>query len=362
MGEVERREIILNPPSETSSSINSDDKLKEIKKKYDDLTSQMDDLMSEVSERSNRIFMDAEISNLIMSQVFNASNDGIWAVDGNHKVIRVNNTLLEFLHKKAQEVIGHKCQEFFPHICSGAEECPRNKILKGEPIVNQERAITTADGKKVIFMVTFTPLSDLEGIAIGMVETFTDITERKQAEQELQSAYYKLEQLAAKDGLTKLPNRRSFDEYLEKEWRRQARAHKPISLIMCDVDFFKSYNDTYGHQAGDACLRSVAQAIQFNVRRGGDFAARYGGEEFALVMPETDSKGAWHVADKLRRTLEDMKIPHSRSKAASFVTMSCGMATMIPSNENSPQMLIQRADQGLYKSKSQGRNCVHELA
>jgi diguanylate cyclase (GGDEF)-like protein/PAS domain S-box-containing protein len=361
MDEVERKEIILNPPSETSPSPNSEEILKQLKKKYAELTSQVDDILSETMERSNRIFMDAEVSNIIMSQVFNASNDGIWAIDSNYKIIRVNNKLLELLHKKAQEVIGHKCQEFFPNICSGAEECPRERIFKGEPIVYQERTLKTAAGNTVVFMVTFTKLSNLEEKAIGMVETFTDITERKQAEQELQIAYRKLELLAAEDGLTKLPNRRNFDEYLEKEWRRQARAQKPISLIMCDVDFFKAFNDTYGHQAGDACLKSVAQVIQSQVRRAGDLAARYGGEEFAIIMPETDSKGAWHVADKIRRQLEEMKIPHSRSKAASFVTISCGIATMIPSNENSPQMLIENADQGLYKSKSQGRNCVNEL-
>jgi diguanylate cyclase (GGDEF)-like protein/PAS domain S-box-containing protein len=362
MNKLERKEIILNPPSEASSSMKAEDKIKDIKKKYDELTSQMDDLMSEVSERSNRIFMDAEVSNLIMSQVFNASNDGIWAVDGNYKIIRVNNKLLELLNKKAQEVIGHKCQEFFPDICSGAEECPRERIFRGEPIVYQERTLKRAAGNTAVFMVTFTKLSNLEEMAIGMVETFTDITERKRAEQELQIAYRKLELLAAEDGLTKLPNRRSFDEYLEKEWRRQARAQKPISLIMCDVDFFKAYNDTYGHQAGDICLKSVAQAIQSQVRRASDLAARYGGEEFAIVIPETDSKGAWHVAEQIRRQLEEMKIPHSQSKAAPFVTISCGIATIIPSNENSPQMLIENADQGLYQSKSQGRNCVNEFA
>jgi diguanylate cyclase (GGDEF)-like protein/PAS domain S-box-containing protein len=357
---VEITEIILNPPSETSTPLSNDDKLKQLKHKYDELTSQVDDLLSETMERSNRIFMDAEVSNLIASQVFNASNDGIWAIDSNYKVIRVNNKLLNFLHKTAEEVIGHKCQEFFTDICSKHDQCPRARIFKGEPIVHQERAFTTTSGSQIIFMVTFTQLSNLEGTAIGMVETFTDITERKRAEQELQLAYKKLELLAAEDGLTKLSNRRSFDDYLDKEWRRQARTQKPISLIMCDVDFFKNYNDTYGHQAGDACLRAVAQAIKNKVRRAGDLGARYGGEEFAIVMPDTDIKGAWHVADQIRRDLMDMKIPHSQSSAASFVTISCGVSSMIPSNENSPQILIENADQGLYRAKGRGRNCVAE--
>jgi diguanylate cyclase (GGDEF)-like protein len=166
--------------------------------------------------------------------------------------------------------------------------------------------------------------------------------------------------LAAEDGLTHMPNRRTFDDYIEREWRRQARSQKPISLILCDVDFFKNYNDTYGHQAGDACLRAVAQSIKSTVRRAGDLAARYGGEEFVIVMPDTDSKGVWHVADKIRRHLEQVGIPHSKSKAASVVTISCGIATVIPSNASSPQMLIENADRGLYRAKSQGRNCVCE--
>jgi diguanylate cyclase (GGDEF)-like protein/PAS domain S-box-containing protein len=357
---VERAEIILNQPSEASTHLSNDENLKQLKNKYEALTSQVDDLLSETMERSNRIFMDAEVSNLIASQVFNASNDGIWAIDSNYKVIRVNKKLLEFLHKKAEEVIGHKCQEFFPDFCSHQDQCPRARIFKGEPIVYQERAYTSTSGNEISFMVTFTPLSNLEGAAIGMVETFTDITERKRAEKELQLAYRKLELLAAEDGLTKLPNRRSFDEYLEREWRRQARTQKPISLIMCDVDFFKYYNDTYGHQAGDACLRAVAQSIQNNIRRAGDLGARYGGEEFAIVMPDTDIKGAWHVADQIRRDLAEMKIPHNRSTAAFFVTISCGIASMIPSNDNSTQMLIENADKGLYRAKSMGRNCVAE--
>jgi two-component system, cell cycle response regulator len=358
MDEANKRLIILNPPSEALSSLNSEDRLKQLKKKYDELSSQVDDILSETMDRSNRIFMDAEVSYLIMNQILNASNDGIWAIDINHKVIRVNKKLLEFLHKQAEEVIGHKCHEFFADDCSADKDCPRVKIFKGEPIVYQERTYDSPSGDKIIFMVTFTPLSNLEGQAIGLVETFTDITERKQAEQELQFAYQKLELLAAEDALTKLHNRRTLDDYLEKEWRRQARTQKPISIIMCDVDFFKKYNDSYGHQAGDACLKTVAQAIQQSVRRASDLAARYGGEEFAIVMPETDLKGAWHVADNIRRMLAEMQIPHSRSEVAPFVTISCGVACIIPSSETSPQMLIERADQGLYKAKSQGRNCV----
>jgi diguanylate cyclase (GGDEF)-like protein len=145
---------------------------------------------------------------------------------------------------------------------------------------------------------------------------------------------------------------------MQLEWRRQARTQGQISLIMCDVDFFKAYNDEYGHQAGDACLRSVADAIRKKVGRPADLIARYGGEEFAIVMPETSIPGALKVAENIRQELAKQRIPHCRSSAAPWVTISCGVASMFPTATNGPQTLIARADHGLYRAKQQGRNRV----
>jgi diguanylate cyclase (GGDEF)-like protein/PAS domain S-box-containing protein len=336
--------------NEASFVISDDERLKQLKRKYDEIVAQVENLLGETIDRSSQIFLDAEVSNLIASQVFNASNDGIWAIDNNYKVMRVNNKLLDLLHKKAEEVIGHNCQEFFTEVCSNHDQCPRERIFKGTPIVYQERAFTSTSGDKIIFMVTFTQLSNLEGTAIGMVETFTDITERKRAEQELQQAYRKLELLASEDGLTKLPNRRSFDECFEKEWRRHMRIQKPISLIMCDVDYFKKYNDNYGHQAGDDCLATVGNVIGNNIKIAGHLPARYGGEEFAIIMPETSAQEAWSIAEKIRQELIKIQIPHEYSSAASYVTISCGIAFMYPNSNCSPKDLIKKADQGLYSA------------
>jgi diguanylate cyclase (GGDEF)-like protein/PAS domain S-box-containing protein len=345
--------IQLAPPA-----FSVEDELKRVRKKYDDLCQQMDEILMETMERSNRIVMDAEISNIIMNQVFNASNDGIWAIDKNYRVIRVNKKLIDLLNKPVNEIIGAKCCDLLREQCGNHENCPLERILKGEHMVEQEKTIPFGSGKETPFAVTSTPLSSLDQSLIGMVETFTDITERKHAEMMMHLANAELERLATEDGLTKLSNRRRFDEYLDVEWRRQARACGHISLIMTDVDFFKYYNDTYGHQAGDACLRSVADAIRKRVGRPGDLIARYGGEEFAIVMPETDISGALQVAENIRQELAKQEIPHSKSSASPHVTISCGVAMMSPAAENNPQDLIERADQGLYLAKQQGRNCV----
>lgn len=336
--------------------------LDQLKKKYDDLCLQMDAILMETMERSNRIVMETEISNLIMNQVFNASNDAIWAVDKSHKVIRANKKFLDLIGKPAGEVIGGKCHELFPEACDGPAHCPMKNILRGEHIVEYERSVALKSGKTIPFQMTHTPLSSLDRSVIGMVSTMVDITDRKQAEEIMQLANRELERLATEDGLTKISNRRHFDQYLEREWRRQTRNGKSVSLILCDVDFFKNYNDQYGHQAGDACLKAVADAIRAKVGRPGDLIARYGGEEFVVVMPETSLDGALHVAENIRQELLKQQIPHCQSPVAPYVTLSCGIAAAIPSLDAKPQILVERADLALYRAKQNGRNCARAFA
>ncbi|MBF0416804.1 MAG: GGDEF domain-containing protein, partial [Magnetococcales bacterium] len=170
-----------------------------------------------------------------------------------------------------------------------------------------------------------------------------------------------LERLAILDGLTSIPNRRRFDQFLEYEWNRSQRHGHPFSLLLMDIDFFKMYNDFYGHAQGDVCLRKVADAIARSMPRSMDLAARYGGEEFASVLPETQEAGAHAVAQRILGAVRDLKIPHAHSKAAPFVTLSIGVASMLPSPEMLPLDLIVRADQALYKAKRAGRNQVANL-
>jgi diguanylate cyclase (GGDEF)-like protein len=179
---------------------------------------------------------------------------------------------------------------------------------------------------------------------------------------ELDTANQELKRLSASDGLTGIANRRFFDDHLAREWRRARRGTGEIALLMCDVDHFKAFNDTYGHQPGDDCLRQVAQTLVRTMERASDIATRYGGEEFAVILPDTPLAGATIVAEKIRLAIHNLNLSHTGSPHQ-HVTLSVGVASLTPSAcEAGPQALIEAADRALYRAKSAGRNkvCCHE--
>ena len=184
------------------------------------------------------------------------------------------------------------------------------------------------------------------------------LIEQSYLRQELEAANQELQRLVSIDGLTQMANRRCLEEYLDQECKRASREQIPISLVLCDIDFFKNYNDNYGHQEGDRCLQEVAQAISKSTNRPADLVARYGGEEFVIVLPNTDAQGSISVAIRATEAMRSLKLPHSHSKVAPYVTISCGVATLLPSQEFEPTDLLKAADQALYKAKAEGRNCV----
>jgi len=176
--------------------------------------------------------------------------------------------------------------------------------------------------------------------------------------EELRKANEILRQSSVRDGLTGLANRTHFEEFMEREWRRALREHRPVSLIMLDIDHFKPYNDNYGHQEGDECLKKVAAAIAKTVKRAADLTARYGGEEFMAVLPATDMHGALAIAEKLRITVELLRIPHAHSSAANIVTVSVGVASLVPAHGLDHSNLVKLVDTALYAAKHDGRNRV----
>ncbi|MEM7063485.1 MAG: diguanylate cyclase [Cyanobacteria bacterium P01_B01_bin.77] len=192
-----------------------------------------------------------------------------------------------------------------------------------------------------------------DGTPLQLLGTATDITVHKKNTEALRQQNQELTALAMVDALTQIANRRALDEFLRQAWA--ALNHTPLTLILCDIDYFKRYNDTYGHPKGDECLRLVAQALKTAVKRQPDFVARYGGEEFAIVLPNTSLAGARHVAQNIQTTVRDLKIEHGPSDAGDYLTVSMGIATVSSTAYGSPQALIAAADRGLYQAKADGR-------
>jgi diguanylate cyclase (GGDEF)-like protein/PAS domain S-box-containing protein len=206
-------------------------------------------------------------------------------------------------------------------------------------------------GSRLYLAIDAGPIYAKAGNLIAVVETLRDMTEHKNAQIALQ-------QLAALDGLTNIPNRRSFDEKLSFEWRRALRKNEPLSLILADVDFFKRYNDHYGHQGGDECLKAVSAIFKQHIFRVADMAARYGGEEFAVILPGTELDDAIKVAERIRSNVEAMAMPHAKSDVSPWVTLSLGVACIYPNEANQSNTVISLADQALYLAKGNGRNRV----
>ncbi|MBI3813948.1 MAG: diguanylate cyclase [Nitrospinae bacterium] len=180
----------------------------------------------------------------------------------------------------------------------------------------------------------------------------------EETNQKLHEVNDKLQHLSATDALTGIANRRRFEEILENEWRRAMRFGRPFSIIMIDVDYFKAYNDTYGHQCGDECLRQMARTIKETLNRPGDTIARYGGEEFVSLLSDSNEDGALRVAEIIRENIASLGIRHEKSDVCGFVTLSMGIASILPDEKSTPVSLISHADTALYNAKQSGRNRI----
>ena len=186
---------------------------------------------------------------------------------------------------------------------------------------------------------------------VGMQRNLVEVTHK------LDAANAELQRLSTTDALTGIANRRALDDFLSREWRRCQRMEKPLSLVMLDIDYFKLFNDKYGHQAGDDCLKQVAAQIARAAPRASDLAARYGGEEFMLVLGETDLDGALWMAERVRQMIGDLKVVHYATDSK-FVAVSCGVVTVLPDDQHSIETLIESADAALYQAKRGGRDRV----
>ena len=232
-------------------------------------------------------------------------------------------------------------EEAQKHWHNAIEQAPQHH---GE-IVRKHYRLTMRDGSERIMSIGGLAF---DGYAMA---TFEDHTEQQQQREHLQ-------QMAYIDGLTGIPNRRRFDETLQIEWRRCQRSERPLSILMLDIDDFKAYNDHYGHLAGDKCLQVVAATLHANANRGQDLVARYGGEEFVCLLPECHAQGALQKAEQLMQAILALQIPHTPSSVHSVLTVSMGVATIIPHPEQTAEHLLAHADANLYRAKQNGRNRV----
>lgn len=223
------------------------------------------------------------------------------------------------------------------------------------------RALTKENGYVWIRDVVHVVRND-QGEVEALIGFMFDISERKKTEEKLLALQKELEALSFKDGLTNIANRRRFDASLEREWESARTSRQPLSLILFDIDFFKQYNDLYGHIQGDKCLTRVAQTLGLALVSPRDLVARYGGEEFVILLPETDAFGAKRVAERCLRLIEKLAIPHAKSPHGQRVTISIGVGTVIPGDTQSPTDFIHAVDQQLYAAKQNGRNRIESAA
>jgi diguanylate cyclase (GGDEF)-like protein/PAS domain S-box-containing protein len=262
-------------------------------------------------------------------------------------------TLEQFVHESGGNIFDLSSNK---NIQSYFEKC-KNTLES----VRYESLNTTRLGRNIWAYTSLTPILGNDGKVDKIIAIDSDITKIKEAEEKLKEAYAQLEQIARIDALTEIPNRRIFEETVSAEWRRCHRYKLPLSLIMIDIDNFKKYNDTYGHQKGDICLKTVGVILKYSLNRVGDLAARYGGEEFVVILSDTNKDGALKIAEEIRTRIESLKIPHKFGNNK-IVTVSLGVATITPNEPDNYGKIIKIADSALYKSKENGRNRVTYLS
>jgi diguanylate cyclase (GGDEF)-like protein len=235
--------------------------------------------------------------------------------------------------------------------------------MDGYEVCRQLKAATATASIPIIFITAMVNVeNETKGFALGAVDYISKpfnsavVKARVGVHMQLKRKNDLLNSLASIDALTEIPNRRAFDQKREQEWARCLRTGQPLSFVIIDIDSFKQFNDNYGHGAGDECLVRVAKTLNGCLQRPGDFVARYGGEEFAAILADTDTDGAMRVAESFHAAVAALQIPHAFSAAAAHITISVGIATVIPVENLAPEMLADAADRMLYTAKNSGRN------
>jgi diguanylate cyclase (GGDEF)-like protein/PAS domain S-box-containing protein len=281
-----------------------------------------------------------------LRMIVDSIDQGLLIVERSGRIQYANPACERYLGHAPDELIGRPLSQLLDCEQPGCGPCADAMAGHG----TREVRLRQRDGSVRAMDLTMTPMHSADGLFVALLH---DIAHHKKSADALQRA-------ALVDPLTRIANRRQFDGFLEREWQRAIRKIQFLSLVMIDVDHFKLYNDTLGHASGDACLQQVAQALQAHALRPTDMAARYGGEEFVLLFAETPASGALRLAESIRAAVEDLHLPNPRSPTSPWVTVSVGVATIVPTIVDRIEDLFVSADRAMYAAKADGRNQVRK--
>ena len=305
----------------------------------------------------------------LLQGVLKAVRTGIIVFDTEQRIVMWNEWMEQHSPYLADDILGKSFADVFPDMVDGRTHIAIRAALENNfasllsqtlnkaPFPLYANPTDAAAGTRMQQAVHVMPL-EADSLPRHCLVQITDVSMAVTRERKLRELAVELESQTLVDGLTGIANRRRFDLHLEDEFRRAKRNASPLSLIMIDVDYFKDYNDNYGHQHGDACLVQIGTALCGALNRSRDLAARYGGEEFTVILPDTNEDGALQIAETMRAEVESLKIEHAFSGVAGHVTISLGVSTMVPEQAAKTGSLIHAADRALYQAKRSGRNCV----
>lgn len=306
-------------------------------------------LEQKVADRSAQLYK----SEMILSGFFSSAPVGMGILDKQLNFIRVNSVLSDLNQRSGEKTAEEGPCGLAPELSSAMRAAHGQVLTTQQPLLNQEiESLEPArSGLKRAWLISYFPIQDVDGAVSQVGLVLLEISKFKQLEAHLKQQVHI-------DALTQIANRRCFNQQLQYQWNRCAHAQQPLSLILCDVDDFKAYNDRYGHPQGDECLVQVAQVIRRSAHRKDDLAVRYGGEEFALMLPNTAATAALNIAIALQQDLRDLRIHHATSSVGHYVTLSMGIASHMPQPGDQAETLIAIADRALYKAKRSGKNRI----
>ncbi|NOH71403.1 diguanylate cyclase [Vibrio pectenicida] len=301
----------------------------------------------------------------ILQNILESSPDAIGIFNENMVYQACNKPFVKALGiSDINELIGKRLQELIPHeVYTRLSETDQKVLYEGRSLRYIDQLVDSK-GNFTWYDVVKSPFRDPASGTNGVLIMARDVSERYLAAQKLEEANQELARLSLVDSLTQIGNRRYFDEQLATLWPLHAREHKPLTIMLCDIDYFKGFNDYYGHQAGDDALVKVAESFRSVLNRSSDCVARYGGEEFAFILPNSTAKGAYQVAEVIHQKVRQLKLEHKASKVCSILTVSIGIASLTPEPSDSSEDTVALADNALYQAKANGRNqtCIHHTS